>query len=369
VKRNAGTPWRIPPFVGVLTEVGSHERDQDPFAMFRLVRFLCFTAAALVLSAAPGGSLAFVAPAYAQAHAASNVASIAPPPLPSYSQPAIPGRGYIWVPGYWGWNGTGYYWVPAYWARPPAAGLLWTPGYWAWNDTNRDYVFHSGFWAKTVGFYGGINYGFGYTGEGYHGGLWQNHQFVYNRAVNDLGTAHVASYANQVFAPASHISYEGGRGGTTTRPTPGQLATARGDRVGPTPVQIRNQQTASRIRNQRYSANKGAPPLTAFARANDFGGRNTWLPWPHSIAGAPRGRAARRARSGRRDRRREKLRPASGGHPRAVIGAIPHCGCREPRARIIVVNAMMDQRSNDRTEDLQPCFVPCAFCFAPRPPR
>jgi WXXGXW repeat (2 copies) len=254
--------------------------------MFCPARFLCVTAAALFLSAGPGGNFPFVAPASAQAQAASNVASIAPPLLPSYSQPAIPGPGYIWIPGYWGWNGTGYYWVPAYWARPPAAGLLWTPGYWAWSDPDRDYVFHSGYWAKTVGFYGGINYGFGYTGQGYHGGFWRKHQFVYNRAVDDLGTAHVASYADQAFAPASHISYNGGRGGTTARPAPAESAMVREHRVGPTRVQIQNQQTASGIRNQRYSENKGAPPITALAHANDFSGKNTWLPWPHSIAGA-----------------------------------------------------------------------------------
>ena len=264
--------------------------------MFNPVGLFCGTAAALIiLSAAPGGNFAFVAPANAQAHAASNVASLAPPLLPSYSQPAVPGPGYIWIPGYWGWNGTGYYWVPAYWARPPAAGLLWTPGYWAWNGADHDYVFHSGYWAKTVGFYGGINYGFGYTGQGYHGGFWRNGQFVYNRAVDDLGTAHVASYANQAFAPASHISYNGGSGGTSARPTAAEGATPPEHHIGPTTVQIENQQTASRIQNQRYSENKGAPPITALAHANDFKGVNTWLPWPHSIAGAsahPNGRPA-----------------------------------------------------------------------------
>ncbi|HZZ63576.1 MAG TPA: YXWGXW repeat-containing protein [Roseiarcus sp.] len=255
--------------------------------MLCLLRFLSVTAGALILSAVPGGHFAFIAAAHAQAPT-TFIASTAPPLLPAYSQPALPDPGYIWAPGYWGWNGAGYYWVPGYWALPPSADLLWTPGYWAWNDRDRDYVFHSGYWAPTVGYYGGINYGFGYTGEGYHGGFWRNHQFVYNRAVDDLGTAHVASYANQAFAPASHVSYNGGRGGTTARPTQAQLATARQQQIGPTPVQIQHQQTASRIRNQSYSENKGAPPISAVARANDFTGVNTWLPWPHSIAGAPK---------------------------------------------------------------------------------
>ena len=34
---------------------------------------------------------------------------IAPPPLPVYDQPPIPGDGYIWTPGYWAWDdNTGY---------------------------------------------------------------------------------------------------------------------------------------------------------------------------------------------------------------------------------------------------------------------
>ena len=164
---------------------------------------------------------------------------------------------------------------------------MWTPGYWAWSDTDHDYVFHSGYWAPTVGYYGGIDYGFGYTSEGYQGGYWRNRQFYYNRAVNDLGAAHVASYANQAFAPANHISFNGGRGGTTARPSQAQLAMAREHHIGPTPVQIQHQQTASRIPTQMYSENKGAPPIPAVARANNFHGANTSLPLAHSVAGTP----------------------------------------------------------------------------------
>jgi hypothetical protein len=78
-----------------------------------------------------------------------------------------------------------------------------------------------------VGYYGGINYGFGYTGEGYRGGYWRDGRFYYNRAINDLGAVHVASYANQALAPMNHISYNGGRGGVTASPTPAELAAAR----------------------------------------------------------------------------------------------------------------------------------------------
>jgi hypothetical protein len=38
--------------------------------------------------------------------------TIAPPVLPVYVQPACPGDGYIWTPGYWAYGPDGYYWVP-----------------------------------------------------------------------------------------------------------------------------------------------------------------------------------------------------------------------------------------------------------------
>ena len=254
--------------------------------MLRAMRvLLCASTAALILTAAPVGCFALVAPAQARTNV-EFTASAAPPPLPSYSQSTLPGPGFLWIPGYWALGGDGYYWTPGYWARPPAADLFWTPGYWAWNASNHDYVFHSGYCAPTVGYYGGIDYRFGYSGQGYHGGFWRNDQFVYNRAVNDLGNVHVATYANQVFAPAKHISYNGGTGGTAARPTPAQIAAMRGRHIGPTHTQILNQETASRIPSQRNSENKGAPPIGGLARANDFRGANTSLPLMHTVAGA-----------------------------------------------------------------------------------
>ena len=92
----------------------------------------------------------------------------APPPLPEYDQPPLPGDGYIWTPGYWAYGDYGYYWVPGTWVQPPTVGLLWTPGYWGFNGGR--YIFNAGYWGPQVGFYGGIDYGFGYTGLGYEGG-------------------------------------------------------------------------------------------------------------------------------------------------------------------------------------------------------
>src|SRR5271170_5322384 len=89
-------------------------------------------------------------------------ASQPPPPMPQYSQPAIPGDGYLWTPGYWSYAPQGYYWVPGAWARPPQVGFLWTPGYWGF--VGGVYRYRYGYWGPHIGYYGGINYGFGYVG-------------------------------------------------------------------------------------------------------------------------------------------------------------------------------------------------------------
>ena len=96
--------------------------------------------AALVGAAIPFA----VIPATAHAQVAIGISvNFAPPPLPVYDQPPIPGPGFLWVPGYWAWSDDiGYYWVPGTWVQPPAPELLWTPGYWGFDG--GIYAFHAG---------------------------------------------------------------------------------------------------------------------------------------------------------------------------------------------------------------------------------
>ena len=110
--------------------------------------------------------------------------SFGPPAIPVYEQPICPGDGYIWTPGYWAWDGSDYYWVPGTWVLAPEVGFFWTPGYWGWGGSA--FFFHEGYWGPHVGFYGGINYGFGYFGHGYEGGRWDGGHFFYNRSVNNV---------------------------------------------------------------------------------------------------------------------------------------------------------------------------------------
>jgi len=69
---------------------------------------------------------------------------------------------YVWTPGYWGYQSDGYYWVPGAWVLAPYVGALWTPSYWAYDDGH--YGWHRGYWSTHIGYYGGIDYGYGYTG-------------------------------------------------------------------------------------------------------------------------------------------------------------------------------------------------------------
>lgn len=125
--------------------------------------------------------LAFSHGAFAQIGVGISV-SFGPPPIPVYEQPICPGDGYLWTPGYWAYDDDdGYYWVPGTWVEAPEVGFLWTPGYWGWGG--NAFFFHEGYWGPEVGFYGGINYGFGYGGVGYEGGRWEGGHFSYNTYV------------------------------------------------------------------------------------------------------------------------------------------------------------------------------------------
>ena len=199
---------------------------------------------------------------------------IAPPPLPVYEQPFCPGDGYIWTPGYWAYGDDGYFWVPGTWVLVPAPGLLWTPGYWGWAD--GVFIFHEGYWGPYVGFYGGINYGFGYTGIGYQGGYWNNGVFFYNRSVNRV--TNVTNVYNKTVIvnniTVNNVSYNGGAGGVQARPTREEQASVHERHVSPTAFQTQHLQAASTNRQLYESVNHGKPPIAATARPAEFNRRS-----------------------------------------------------------------------------------------------
>jgi len=190
-----------------------------------------------------------------------------PPAIPYYVQPPAPDPNYLWSPGYWAYdNSGGYYWVPGTWVPAPAPGLYWTPGYWGWNGSA--FRFNAGYWGPSVGFYGGVNYGYGYYGNGYAGGRWNHNRFLYNTAITRVGGGIHNTYVDRgsVVNQWNHTSYNGGRGGIGARPNSSQLAAARQHRFGPTSVQTQHQTYAAQNRANFSSVNHGRPATVAVAR-------------------------------------------------------------------------------------------------------
>lgn len=231
-----------------------------------LTAFLMVTALAVPLMAVPGT-------ASAQVYLNISV-GFAPPPIPWYPQPICPGIGYMWTPGYWAYGPYGYYWVPGTWVLAPAVGLFWTPGYWAWDGGY--YWWHAGYWGPTVGFYGGIDYGYGYNGRGYWGGYWRGNSFYYNRAVTNVSITYIHNTYTQpvsnTVTTGVRVSYNGGVGGIPVRPTPEQRRYAEQRHVSPTAMQLRQQRVALNMPQQRFAYNQGRPQIVANGRAGVFTG-------------------------------------------------------------------------------------------------
>jgi hypothetical protein len=250
------------------------------------------TTATLALMLATG-AITTAAPSISQAEVAVSFrVGFAPPVLPVYAQPPVPGYGYIWTPGYWAWSNydNNYYWVPGAWVLPPRIGYLWTPPYWAFDG--GVYVFRAGYWGPTVGYYGGINYGFGYGGFGYEGGYWRGREFFYNQRVNNFGNVHITNVYDRPVAyaaAASRVSFSGGHGARPTSPAYGREGNGqfagreeyrRSSFAPPAAVQARPGQAFA----GRPYANEGARPPAAAG------------PAPHERQGEPNGRPEHRER-------------------------------------------------------------------------
>jgi hypothetical protein len=197
---------------------------------------------------------------------------VAPPPLPVYEQPVCPGDGFIWTPGYWGYADDDYCWVPGTWIRAPFVGGLWTPGYWGWGGGL--YLWHAGYWGRHIGFYGGVNYGFGYGGLGFVGGFWRGGVFAYNRSVTNVNVTVIRNTYNQSVTntTVNRTSFNGGTGGTSAQPNAAEQAAANERHTPATTEQTQREHAPSTNKSQFASANHGTPGVAATAKPGPFSG-------------------------------------------------------------------------------------------------
>jgi hypothetical protein len=233
------------------------------------VRCCIFALIVLVMLGVPASSSAQVA--------VGITVGFAPPDLPVYEQPICPEEGYIWTPGYWAWDDDDgdYYWVPGTWVLAPEVGFLWTPAYWGWGGSG--FLFYEGYWSyQVVGFYGGINYGYGYFGHGYEGGRWDGDHFFYNRSVNNVNVTIIHNVYNTTVVNernVTRVSYNGGEGGINERPRPEEEAAAHARRLPPVPDQRQHVQQARSNPQLRASVNRGKPPIAATPKPAAFNDR------------------------------------------------------------------------------------------------
>jgi hypothetical protein len=227
-------------------------------AIMRTIRALRTLFLALLVAVVPASSFAGVFVSI----------TVAPPILPVYAQPVCPGDGYLWTPGYWAYGEAGYFWVPGTWVLAPRPGFLWTPGYWGFGG--GAYLWHAGYWGPHVGFYGGVNYGFGYGGVGFYGGRWEGGHFAYNSAVMHVNTTVIHNtYIDRTVIRNTTVinrtSYNGPNG-INARPGPQEQAAMREQHVQATNEQMSHEHFASTNRGNFASENGGRPANAAVSR-------------------------------------------------------------------------------------------------------
>jgi hypothetical protein len=234
-------------------------------------------------------------------------ANEAPPPIPVYDQPPCPGDGYVWTPGVWRWGAEGYFWVPGTWVLPPQVGFLWTPGY--WGLVGAVYVFHPGHWGGSVGYYGGINYGHGYDGDGYRGGRWENNHFRYNTAVTNVNVTTVHNVYNERVITNTAVtnvntprpSWVGGPG-TRAERTPIEAGHMNDPRFRAMPIQQQHHVDAQAEPALNAGRNFGRPQIAATPRPSAFRAPEVTAAKPVGEAYHPQQRPVQRDEKGRDER-------------------------------------------------------------------
>ena len=137
------------------------------------------------------------------------------------------------------------------------------------------YAWNGGYWGPQIGFYGGVNYGFGYVGDGYEGGRWEGDHFFYNRSVNNVNVTVIHNvYTKTVvnnYNSTTRASFNG-PGGVNRRPTAQEETYAHEQHTPATATQVQHREEAAKDRSQYASVNHGKPAVAATAKPGEFKG-------------------------------------------------------------------------------------------------
>jgi hypothetical protein len=68
-----------------------------------------------------------------------------PPPPPRYEAVPAPRHGYVWVPGFWDWNGRRHVWIAGHWERARPGYAYYRP---EWHREGDRWVLNRGHWAE-----------------------------------------------------------------------------------------------------------------------------------------------------------------------------------------------------------------------------
>ena len=93
----------------------------------------------------------------------------------------------------------------------------------------------------------GFSYGFGYFGVGFEGGRWDNGHFFYNRSVTNVNVTNIHNVYNTTVihnTTVSRVSYNGGNGGITARPTPEEERAESERHIAPVAAQTQHEEVA-----------------------------------------------------------------------------------------------------------------------------
>ena len=147
-----------------------------------------------------------------------------------------------------------------------------------------------GYWGPHVGYYGGVNYGFGYMGIGFVGGAWRGHEFAYNTAVVRVNETVIHNtYVDRNIVERntvvrdSRVAYSGGPGGINHQPTGEERGYMHESHMAPTGAQQAHVQAARVDHSSYFNANHGQPqhaafarPVTSASRPGGFNGNGGW---------------------------------------------------------------------------------------------